>query len=300
MRLSDQGADFIARHEGFVSKAYRDPVGVVTIGTGFTNRSRVALEMLGPIKLGMTISRAQNDAVLRRAVDTEYGPPVTENIAPKFQHEYDGCCSVSFNCGPKATTWAWARALAARKVKEAAALLRVTATTAGGRKLRGLVRRRAEEARLIQAGDYGTGGHPSFAPAAERVAATPSRLLKDYQAKLKRLGFDPGPIDGLRGPKTTAAVRRLQQSHPQLVVDGILSRATMAQIDRAIDLTAKSKTMGVVGTGGIAVGTGAAEALSFDWTLVLAIGTAATVVLLGILVWRYRDEIKALISTVRR
>ena len=41
MKISESGLAFIAGHEGFVSSAYRDPVGVLTIGYGFTMRSSV-------------------------------------------------------------------------------------------------------------------------------------------------------------------------------------------------------------------------------------------------------------------
>ena len=40
------------------------------------------------------------------------------------------------------------------------------------------------------------------------------------QTRLHRLGFDPGPIDGIRGRRTIGAVKRLQQSRG-LVADGI-------------------------------------------------------------------------------
>jgi len=39
MKLSHKGTQFITRHEGIVLKWYRDPVGVGTIGIGFTWRS---------------------------------------------------------------------------------------------------------------------------------------------------------------------------------------------------------------------------------------------------------------------
>ncbi|GGB51073.1 hypothetical protein GCM10011316_23930 [Roseibium aquae] len=44
MKTSDQGVAFIAAHEGFVSRAYRDPAGVITIGYGFTMGSRIFSE----------------------------------------------------------------------------------------------------------------------------------------------------------------------------------------------------------------------------------------------------------------
>ena len=46
------------------------------------------------------------------------------------------------------------------------------------------------------------------------------------QTRLHRLGFDPGPIDGIRGRRTIGAVKRLQQSRG-LVADGIVGPATV-------------------------------------------------------------------------
>jgi len=67
MAISSRGRDFVVRHEGFVSRAYRCPAGEWTIGTGFTNRSSVAVQLLGRIKPGKTITRAENDRVLAEA-----------------------------------------------------------------------------------------------------------------------------------------------------------------------------------------------------------------------------------------
>lgn len=42
------------------------------------------------------------------------------------------------------------------------------------------------------------------------------------QRCLRRLGFDPGPIDGVFGPKTTAALKSYQQTGaPEIIVDGV-------------------------------------------------------------------------------
>ena len=48
---------------------------------------------------------------------------------------------------------------------------------------------------------------------------------RGVQARLRDLGFDPGPIDGIRGPRTEAAVRAFQHSR-DLVVDGIVGPKT--------------------------------------------------------------------------
>ena len=45
------------------------------------------------------------------------------------------------------------------------------------------------------------------------------------QARLHELGFDPGPIDGIRGRRTLRAVKRLQESRG-LVCDGIVGPQT--------------------------------------------------------------------------
>ena len=43
------------------------------------------------------------------------------------------------------------------------------------------------------------------------VKKTPSKQeIKSMQAQLKVTGFDPGPVDGVLGAKTMAALRRLQ------------------------------------------------------------------------------------------
>ncbi|WP_274385061.1 TIGR02594 family protein [Oricola indica] len=51
----------------------------------------------------------------------------------------------------------------------------------------------------------------------------------NVQRRLKQLGFDPGPIDGLRGRKTISAVKEFQLSRG-LVVDGIVGPVTLAHL----------------------------------------------------------------------
>lgn len=52
---------------------------------------------------------------------------------------------------------------------------------------------------------------------------------RDIQNALKAAGFDPGPIDGIRGRRTIAAVRAFQAAN-DLEVDGIVGPKTTAKL----------------------------------------------------------------------
>lgn len=54
--------------------------------------------------------------------------------------------------------------------------------------------------------------------------------VSEYQQQLAQRGFDPGPIDGIRGPRTTAAIKAFQKANG-LVEDGIVGPKTMAKLD---------------------------------------------------------------------
>lgn len=290
MQLSAPGTAFIAAHEGFVSKAYRCPAGVITIGFGFTMGSKFfATYWHGrhgrALQLGDTITRAEADMLLQRMVDAEYGAAVNREIAPKKQHHYDGASSMTFNCGPGALKWKWAKALKAGNPLEAARLLSTTAVTANGRRLAGLVRRRQEEAALIANGTY-TGIRT--APA----ASTAGNEVREYQKMLKDLGYDLA-VDGDPGPKTKSAVRKFQEKHG-LVVDGIVGPATRAALIRALDAKRGTQaTGGATAAGGAGGAVTAPDPASMDaiWSAALW-GIAGLVIVGGIFLFiRYRGRI---------
>ncbi|PZU85301.1 MAG: hypothetical protein DI527_21555 [Chelatococcus sp.] len=52
-------------------------------------------------------------------------------------------------------------------------------------------------------------------------AAPRPEYLTGVQFRLNALGFGAGRVDGIKGPKTTRAVRAFQKSYPPLKVDGI-------------------------------------------------------------------------------
>lgn len=67
---------------------------------------------------------------------------------------------------------------------------------------------------------------------------------KNVQLRLVKLGFNPGPVDGIRGRQTTNAVRRFQES-AGLVADGIVGPRTMRALfgDSPTGVTPEFDTM---------------------------------------------------------
>ncbi len=82
-------------------------------------------------------------------------------------------------------------------------------------------------------------------------------VVREYQTKLKRLGFYKGPVDGCHGPLTTAAVKGFQTANG-LVADGKFGKMTDEALDAEIakldgkkgDTAVKTGT-GITGTGAV-------------------------------------------------
>lgn len=299
LTISANGAAFLAAHEGFASKAYRCPAGVITIGFGFTMGSKVFAEFWRrkhgrALRMGDRIGRSEAEILLRSMFDGEYGAAVNSEIRPVEQHHYDGAGSVAFNCGPGSLKWKWAQALAGRRVDESARLLRTTAITANGRRLAGLVRRRDEEAKLIETGRY-TGVGAIVSPQTQPSVSRTADEIREYQAQLLKLGYRQlGTVDGVAGKKTRAAIRAFQKANG-LEVDGIVGPATRAALVRALD--AKLTVQASSGAGGAGAMAGALPTDVFAQTgdailstLAWGIGAAAVIAFVS-LAFRHRGRI---------
>ena len=144
MRISEQGLDLIKSFEGLRLSAYRDAVGVLTIGYGHTRG----------VRLGQIITRGEAELLL--SADLE---PIERQLTADLgedgvlQCQFDALCSFCFNLG----IGAYMRSTLRKYVKAGrdadAGREFGRWVRAGGRVLPGLVRRRKAEAELYaQAG----------------------------------------------------------------------------------------------------------------------------------------------------
>ncbi len=275
MKTSQNGVAFIAEHEGVTTRAYRDVAGVWTIGIGHTAAA-------GPPKpeAGMSITRDEAYALLARDLP-RYEQRVESALGPVPQTVFDGAVSFDFNTGAIArASWAKAYRVGDRDGARRKLLLW---NKAGGRTVAGLVRRREAEARLIFDGSYGSKDE-GWANAIADVAA--------YQKQLATLGFYKGTVDGLAGPLTATAIRAYQNSHPDLVADGIVGPATRASLARDLAARAGTAAAGAVAVAATALGAVAAPSETLLW----AVGTGGAALLAagGLLILRHRRELSRL------
>jgi hypothetical protein len=65
------------------------------------------------------------------------------------------------------------------------------------------------------------------------TTANPLVTIREIQRALTDLGYQPGPIDGVFGTKTRAAIKRFQADHG-LVADGVVGKKTRAKMQERL------------------------------------------------------------------
>ena len=133
MKASTKGLNLIKQFEGLKLTAYKDPVGIWSIGYGHTKG----------VKAGDTITQEQADAFLKEDVSAaEEAVSAYHHVYHWNQNEFDALVSFAYNIGTggiRQVTGAGSRD------KETIAQKMLLYYNAGGKKLEGLVRRRQAE-----------------------------------------------------------------------------------------------------------------------------------------------------------
>lgn len=145
MSVNKAALDLIKEFEGFRAEAYRDPVGIWTIGYGTTDAAGVGISP----KAGRVITEAEAEWYLQKTVD-KFAAQITPAItAPINENEFGAFVSLAYNIGPGAfrKSSALRHFNAGDKAKAADSILLFN--KAGGKVLRGLVRRREAERALF-------------------------------------------------------------------------------------------------------------------------------------------------------
>jgi peptidoglycan hydrolase-like protein with peptidoglycan-binding domain len=74
---------------------------------------------------------------------------------------------------------------------------------------------------------------PAASPAREPETATDAAStpmsITELQQRLSAMGYKPGPVDGVSGPRTASALRKFQHDH-HLPVTGTLDPQTVAAL----------------------------------------------------------------------
>lgn len=160
MNINQAAVDLVKEFEGFRADAYKDAVGVLTIGYGTTAMAGVGIKPA----MGMTISKSDAEAYLHAALDkfaNQIAPAIT---APINENEFGAFVSLAYNIGPGAfkKSSALREFNAGNKQKAADAIL--LWDKAGGKVLKGLKRRRDAERKLFLTPVIGVAAKPSKAP----------------------------------------------------------------------------------------------------------------------------------------
>lgn len=146
MIVNQASIDLIKEFEGFRAEAYQDSVGVWTIGYGTTGRAGVGIDP----KKGDVITEAEAEWYLHKAVDkfaASISPAIT---APINENQFGAYVSLAYNIGPTAFKRSSSlRHFNAGNLSGAAQNILLW-NKAGGKVLRGLVRRREAEKALFE------------------------------------------------------------------------------------------------------------------------------------------------------
>lgn len=141
LTTSNAGLELIKAHEGLRLEAYRDPVGIWTIGYGHTSDSYLS------VYPGQRITEAKATDLLRHDIKDAERWVKRKIKVPLTQNQFDALVSHTFNTGGSNKLVELINSQAPKEEIENWML--TTYTTAKGQFLAGLARRRKEEAEMF-------------------------------------------------------------------------------------------------------------------------------------------------------
>lgn len=216
LTISDYGINLIKKFEGCRLSAYKDAVGVITIGYGWTK----AIDGKA-LTMGTTITQAKADALLKEGLKS-YEQKVLkyDSLYHWNQNQFDALVSFAYNIGSIDQL----TASGTRSIAEIAE--KITAyQKAGGKILPGLVKRREAEKQLFLT--------PVSSPAPSTPLPPPSCApdvqINNPEADINSIQtwlntcYNTGLVpDGIFGSKTRAALlKAFQKETGCIYVDGI-------------------------------------------------------------------------------
>lgn len=141
-QIGGKGLALIKHFEGCKLSAYKCPANVWTIGYGSTGSH---------VKPGMQITEQEAEKLLREDL-SRFEKAVAEDAPNATQNQFDAMVSLAFNIGIAGFRRSSVRRLHRAGDHQGAAKAFLMWSKAGGKTLRGLVRRREAEAALYRSG----------------------------------------------------------------------------------------------------------------------------------------------------
>lgn len=140
MHINEAGLDIIKRSESLRLRAYRDAVGIPTIGYGHTRTAR----------MGTSITEPEAERLLREDLEDAESAVHCFVTVPLNENQFSALVSLVFNIGAGAFKLSTLRKLLNKGRYDEAAAQFGRWNKAGKKVLRGLVTRRAAEQSLFE------------------------------------------------------------------------------------------------------------------------------------------------------
>ena len=199
--INQATVNLVKEFEGFRAKAYKCPAGVWTIGYGTTSRAGVGLDVFE----GEEITEAEAEYYLQKGLE-KFAVEITGAITkPINENEFGAFVSLAYNIG----AGAFKRSSALRHFnagdKQKAANAMLLWNKAGGKVLKGLVRRREAERKLFLTPV--SVDAPAADIKAERQSVTQSRTVQSSVVQITTaVGGGLAAFQGLSGTAQVVAL----------------------------------------------------------------------------------------------